>query len=387
MPVTNDEHSNYRKLIREQNKFNDAIAAMGRDAEYQVDVASTEHEQLASMIQDRIYHVVSKRKSKLLAERDTLDIADTNAVLFHTSQLSITHPASPGGPHSNRKTRHSRHRLEVDEMGTIAESNKRKRKGHADTENGSPSRGVESDTNYPWKEANAKHEAQQLAPLLTLDRLFTEKELILSLQKASRLAVHKMTKRRKLSTTTQARSLKPNTLSKGKAPETQATASSRSSSSDEADPSDLATLLDPSAFTNGGDCLEAPAMDRTANSSHHATRSTGVVSTSTTTFAEDLTLPGDIIGRRTAIDHLGTQREARKREDDYQRATPLSEQEKEADRQAMKRAMEEMGKGRETRRGKTLMWNAVREVVDHMKAAEVLVQESSLRKTLRGETP
>lgn len=115
---------------------------MGRDAEYQVDVASIEHEQLATTVRERIYQAVSKRRTKLLAERDTLDLAETNATLFHSSNHSSTHPGSPGGPHSNRKTRHTRHRLEVDDMGTIADSSKRKRKGPGDTENGSPTRGM-----------------------------------------------------------------------------------------------------------------------------------------------------------------------------------------------------------------------------------------------------
>ena len=360
---------------------------MERDAKYHVDIAMIEHEQLATAIRDRIYHTVSKRRAKLLADRDTLDLTDTNAVLFHSNQSNVIHPASPGGPHSHRKTRHTRHRLEVDEMGIIAESNKRKRKGPADTENGSPSRGVESDTNFPWKEANGKDEAQILTPLLTLERLFNDRDITLSLQRASRLAIQKMVKRRRLGSDAQVKTSKPKPLSKGKAPENQAVASSSSPSADEADPFHPTAFLDHTAMTNGEVALEAPAMDRTANSSHHATRSTGVVSNSASTFAEDLALPGDIVGRRTAIEYLGTQREPRKREDDYQRAPPLSEQEKDADRQAMKRAIEDLGKGRETKRSKTIMSNALREISDHVKTAEELTQESGLRETLRRETP
>lgn len=366
-------------------RYNDAIAVMERDAEYQVDVACIEHDQLTSMIRDRIYHVVSKRRAKLLAEKDTLDIADTNAVLFHTNQFSIAHPASPGGPQSNRKTRHTRHRLEVDEMGTVAESNKRKRKAADHTENGSPARAVDSDTNYPWKEANAKAEAQQLAPLLTLDRLFSEKDIIISLQNASRAAIQRMSKRRKMMAN-QANKLgraKPGLKGKGTdAP--QQTASSSEDSESEAEPSDLSLHPQPDAVSNGDIRLEAPAMDRTASSSYHATRSTGVVpSASISTFAKDLAMPGDIVGRRSAIDYLGTQREGRKREDEYQRAPPLSEAEKEKDREAMRRAMEDMERGRRTKRSQILLSNAVRDPVNHMKIAEELAQESSLRETLR----
>lgn len=374
------KHGVEKGLIDEQNRYNDAISVMGREADYQVDVASIEHEQLATTIRDRIYQSATKRRTKLVAERETLDLADTNAVLFYSSNYSSTHQGSPSGPHSNRKTRHTRHRLEVDEMGIIAESNKRRRKGPTDTENGSPTRGVDSDTNHPWKDANGKYETQSSAPPLSLggpSGLFPhDKDLVSSLQKASRLAIHRMSKRRKVGTILQPKLSKTKISLKGKARETQITASSSSSSADEAEPSYLATLLDQAASTNGDHSLEAPAMDRTANSSYHATRSTGVVSISATTFADDLALPGDIIGRRTAIDFLGSQREPRKREDDYQRAPPLSEPERDADRQAMKRAMEEMGHGRETRRAKTIMSNAIREVANHIKGAEELIQEA-----------
>ena len=359
---------------------------MERDARYQADIAIIEHDQLATTIRERIYHTVSKRRAKLLADRDTLDPADTNPVLFHSNTTGVPNPGSPGGPHSHRKTRHTRHRLEVDEMGIIAEFNKKKRKALADLENGSPSRAIESDTNLTWKESNGKDEAQSLVPHLTLDRLFSERDLIVTLQKASRMAVQKMSRRRSLhSREPQINGTKPKPTSKGKATQAQNSISSGSPSADEMEPSYISTLLEMSITVNGEAPLEAPAMDRTANSSYHATRSTGVVSNYTTTFAEDLTLPGDIIGRRTAIDYLGTQREPRKREDDYQRALPLSEQEAEADRLAMKRAMEEMGKGRETKRARTLMANSCREVTDHIKAAEELIHESSLRDTLRGQ--
>ena len=357
---------------------------MERDAEYQVDVACIEHDQLTNMIRDRIYHVISKRKAKLLAERDTLDIADTNAVLFHPNQFSIAHPASPGGPSSNRKTRHTRHRLEVDEMGTIAESNKRKRKAADHTENGSPARAIDSDTNYPWKEATAKVESQQLTPLLTLDRLFSEKEIIMSLQTASRSAIYRMSKRRKLKAHEASKLSRGRFRYKGNGIDAQQTASSSEDSDSETEPSDAPNHPQPDAPSNGDARLEAPAMDRTANSSYHATRSMGVVpSASISTFAKDLAMPGDIVGRRSAIDYLGTQREGRKREDEYQRAPPLSEAEKEKDREAMRRAMEDLEKGRESKRAKTLLSNALRQPVDHMKIAEELTQESSVRETLR----
>lgn len=113
----------------------------------------------------------------------------------------------------------------------------------------------------------------------------------------------------------------------------------------------------------------------------------GVPSNSVTTFAEDLAVPGDIIGRRSAIDLLGTQRDGRKREDEAQRAPPLTEQERSKDIEAMRRLMDDLDRGKVTKRSKILMSNAVMERVDHMKIAKELTQESSLRETLSGGSP
>lgn len=363
-----------------QNRYNEAIVIMERDAEYHVDIASIEHDQLASMIRDRIHHAVSRKKAKSLAERETLDLADTNATLLHANLLSNTNPASPAAPTSHRKTRHTRHKVDVEEVGILAENNKKKRKGLTDADNGSPSRGNDVETGYQWKEASGTQESQADASFSTIERLFDEKQLLPNLQKASRLAIERMSKRRRLGKNIQNGPLKSQVPLKGKAAETHPPEYSSSSSADEADPTTL-NMMDSIPMINGNHGFEAPAMDRTANSSYHATRSTGIVSTAAT-FAEDLAVPGDIVGRRTAIDYMGTQREPRKKEDEPQRAPALSEQEKEADLQAMKRAMEDMSKVRQTKRAETLMSNAIRVVPNHIKEAEELIQESSLRETL-----
>lgn len=216
-----------------------------------MDVACTEHDLLASMIRDRIHHVVSRRKVKLLAERDSLDIADTNAALFYPSQFSIAHPASPGGLQDKRKTRHLRHRMDVDETGSIADINKRKRKAADHTENGSPNRGVDSDTNYPWKEGNSKSESQQLASLLSIDGLFSEKDLVMVRQRASKVAVERMAKRRRVHNSQASKLAKEKPGFKGKGVDIDQTASSSEEPESEAAPDDILASRQPDGLSNG----------------------------------------------------------------------------------------------------------------------------------------
>ena len=364
---------------------------MSRDVEFQVDVACKEHEQLVSAVRDRIYSAVQRKRQKLVAERETLDIADNTAALFHLNH-SITHPASPGGPQSNRKTRHGRHlRDNLDPIGGVSEINNRKRKVPADTENGSPSRALDSDTNFPWKELNAKLEVDNTPPTLALDQLFTEKELLFNIQKASRFAVHNMsTKYRNTSSRTSkdVRSLKGKKRAYVNGNASSVPQSLSSSDTEDPTPPHPNILLPIDLPTSTEDALlllEAPLMDRTANSSYHATRSTATIPT-TSSYDADILEPGEVIGRRSAINLLGTEKTARKREDEYQRAPGLNDIERDNDLTAMALAMEQMRNGGGGKAGKktrdTLLKHAIREKIDHMATAEALSQESSLRETL-----
>lgn len=341
------------------------------------------------MIRDRIYQVVQKKRMKLTAERESLENADPTTTLFHPSQFSIANPASPGGLQNNRKTRHTRHRLELEEGGN-GESNKRKRKAPLEMENGSPSRAVDSDTNFPWKEANAKLEAHNNAPAVTLDQLFTEKDILLNLQRASRFVVHTMSNRYRGASSQTPRE---NNTSKGKKRAcTNGNASSlpqSSSSSETEDPTppraNNLLPIDPPSTEDALLLLEAPLMDRTANASYHATRSTATLPNASS-YDADLLEPGEIIGRRAAILLLGQERLQRKREDDYQRAPALGEMERDNDRAAMALAMEQLrnaGGGKAAKRTReTLIRHVTRGKVDHMAASKALTQESSLRETL-----
>ena len=163
---------------------------------------------------------LSQKRSRLLRDKEQLDLADSNALLLHPNQFSINDPASPGGQQNNRKTRHTRHRIDPEELSSaaVAQENKRKRKAaFEETEAGSPgpsiggrpatatTAGVNAATianntndtyaGSPYREARAKMVHTQFeAPLYSLDRLFTEKELSMVMNNAHIAATHFFTK-------------------------------------------------------------------------------------------------------------------------------------------------------------------------------------------------
>ena len=132
--------------------------------------------------------MINGKKQRLAREKDQLDIGDTNALLLHPNQFSVTNPASPGGIHSNRKTRHTRHRVDIDELGAgiTTELNKRKRKA-PDEEPGSPVRDAGGTTPA---ERNKIILEKQSAPTYSINSLFTDKELSAHANAAHVAAVH-----------------------------------------------------------------------------------------------------------------------------------------------------------------------------------------------------
>lgn len=112
-----------------------------------------------------------------MREKEQLDIADTNALLLHPNQFSITNPASPSGLHGNRKTRHTRHRVDLDELGNGINpdtGNKRKRKAPLEDDVGSPGR---DGLSTPAERAKTSLSQQQQSQSYSIHSLFTEKEL------------------------------------------------------------------------------------------------------------------------------------------------------------------------------------------------------------------
>ncbi|KAL1981292.1 hypothetical protein VTN96DRAFT_2838 [Rasamsonia emersonii] len=139
--------------------------------------AAEEFKQLASTLRERLVQAISGKKSRLMREKEQLDIADTNALLLHPNQFTITNPASPGGIHGNRKTRHTRHRVGLDDLGNgigDAGNNKRKRKAPHEDDVGSPSR---DGLSTPAERAKASLAQQQHSQTYSIHSLFTDKEL------------------------------------------------------------------------------------------------------------------------------------------------------------------------------------------------------------------
>ena len=300
---------------------------------FKIQVAQEEHKKLAASIRDRLIHTVGQKKARLIKEKEQLDIADTNALLFHPTQFSITNPASPGGAQSNRKTRHTRHRLEVDDLGTLGEGNKRKRIV-TDADNGSPGptmRAIEAEVMNPWKESQLRMENHQMtAPLYSIDRLFSEKELAMHFQAASHATVDYF--RNKNSGDSNGGD-ESGTITNGDATD----------EDDNLGGSGNGTMINEGDAENEDIPMAAPEMDRTANQSTHATRSTRNKNPHTGKFS--ITFPDDMAGRAAAIPLYGSSAKERKKEDEN-RAPGLSEQEKADDIAMMKVAMDEQKSGR-----------------------------------------
>lgn len=202
---------------------------------------------MTSTLRERLFQALSNKRQRLMKEKEQLDIADTNALLLHPSQFSITNPASPGGNHTSRKTRFTRHREQEDMNGVGDITNKRKRK-LAEEDVGSPSR---NGISTPAERNRAANVANQTAPLYSIHSLFTDKELNFQSHQAQIAARHFFATSRKEGET-------GNTRKRGKDDDDRGAGSEDSGSEEEEE-------------------LEAPEMDRSASQNVHVTRSTRTI--------------------------------------------------------------------------------------------------------------
>ena len=253
-----------------QDTHERAFHKFSADGQYKIRFAEEEHRILAGTLRERLIQNIGHKKARLMREKEQLDIADSNALLLHPSQFSITNPASPGGAHSNRKTRNTRQRPgDVDDLGgaySVGDGGARKRRKpgpeEQDTDspgpkpritdigNGSPHRG----------DGRARLVAAQMnAPLYSVERLFTEKELAFSLNAAA------------VATTQYFANLKARVYGMG-VRETQTDA--LNSGEEEDGPGSGGGASAPEGEGVEENSIMAPEMDRGANPSHHATRST-----------------------------------------------------------------------------------------------------------------
>ena len=206
---------------------------------------------MTSTLRERLVTQLSSKRQRLMKEKEQLDIADTNALLLHPNQFTITNPASPGGGlPTSRKTRTTRGRGDQNDLDNGFEvSNKRKRK-LIDEDAGSPSR---NGTSTPaGRGARSDALAHQTAPLYSIQTLFTDKELNLQSHQAQIAARHFFSTSHKEGETNGSRR-------RGRDDDDKSLGSADVSGADEDEE------------------IEAPEMDRTASQNVHVTRSTRTI--------------------------------------------------------------------------------------------------------------
>ena len=103
-----------------QNRYDGAMAELERNTSYKIHVAQREHMELASTIRTRLVSTVTKKRDKLLREKEQLDIADSSALFLNPNQFAMNIPGSPGGLLNPRKTRHMRHARVTEHDDTTA---------------------------------------------------------------------------------------------------------------------------------------------------------------------------------------------------------------------------------------------------------------------------
>ncbi|KAI4178460.1 MAG: hypothetical protein LQ346_007439 [Caloplaca aetnensis] len=338
-------------LVVERHNFR--VRELSEDYDYWTRVAEKEHESLFTNLRARFIKIVSDKRAALLKERDKPEIADATSLLVNQSQFSFANPASPGGPLSNRKTRHTRHRLDVEDGGPAGE-NKRKRKLGADADEGSPgpaNRTADVEAPTVTKDFRTKAEAYPpIASAYSMDALFNDKELVMTTQEASYATVQEMLSQRKRNKTFDKDALRKMEASAHKSSRrtnklingsTNPTTANVTDSEDNADASP--PQIDGADENSSEDIfLTAPPMDRTANSSFHATRSTRNNHLSFMNNGSPLNTLGGLAGRASAVKYLGSYTKDRKYgSDEYNRAPPLTEQEVDEDLALIASAMRE----------------------------------------------
>lgn len=249
---------------------------------FQVQLAKEEHKLLSETLRERLVTTLTKKRERLLKEKEQLDIGDSNALLLHPNQFSLINPSSPGGIHK----RHTRGRgikngAEPEEVGT---GEKRKRK-FIEEEHPSPALGpVRDESNgrnhmTPFLNNRAKNAyTQHEAPAFSIERLFTEKELQMNMNRAAVAASDFLVRLKN----------QQNGDSNGDANGDAAGENGENGDSKMQDHAD----------DGGATPLEAPGMERTQ--SHHQTRgatrsnkeeTAGMVGTASADFPLRLTLP------------------------------------------------------------------------------------------------
>lgn len=179
-------------LIFSKAKYQNNMAELRSRHQFQLRLAQEEHRLLEHTIRERLVAQVSRRREKLLREKEQLDIGDSNALLLHPNQFSIGNPASPGTG-AKRATRHTGKRAVVDpddpSSMLVQESKRKRRTLFEEAEGQSPAPGpsrIDLGAASPFRDARAKNAFHQYeASAYSIDRLFTEKELSMAMNTAA----------------------------------------------------------------------------------------------------------------------------------------------------------------------------------------------------------
>lgn len=169
-------------LIELHRNHEAKLEQLKHECDYRLHLAAEEAEHLKKTLRERLIQQLTHKRQKLMKEKEQLDIADTNALLLHPSQFSITNPTSPGHNGHARKTRMTRNRVDNDETNGHSETHgRRKRKFGADDDSGSPSRNGGTTPAERGRTANMTAQADKV---YSINQLFTEKELNLQSHQA-----------------------------------------------------------------------------------------------------------------------------------------------------------------------------------------------------------
>ena len=251
-------NANHADHIRPQDDYNQQLRDFHEHHDFMIRVAAEEHKILKEAIRERTIASIRNKKKQLSKEKDVLDLADANTLLYNNHHLSITQPASPGGAQSNRKTRHTRHhRLDVDNLEGNGESHKRKRKIQPDIDNGSPvpnARGsFEAEGALLWDSQQSNSTA------IPVERSFTTKELAIHTKAAVKNAAMYWSNKRLKENHVNGKSLSGSgLLTNGEVSETEATnglpQNGNGASEDDVDDDETLAIIAP-AMERGGSHL------------------------------------------------------------------------------------------------------------------------------------
>ncbi|MCJ1312382.1 hypothetical protein MMC25_006056 [Agyrium rufum] len=197
--------------------YESKLQSLQEERDFRIAVALEEHRALERSVRDRAIMHVNRKRAQLAREKDSLDIADTNSLLFNPAQFSITHPASPagnlgvggannGGGMTKRNTRQGRNANNKFDSLIDETSGRRKRKAPADFDLGSPApnlRIIELDGNYNERGtigstlgSNGNGDNQPTP--LSIDKLFPPRELANITKGAYDITAQNISKRARL---------------------------------------------------------------------------------------------------------------------------------------------------------------------------------------------